>query len=96
MIQATSAPLENAHPSPHSTCVATSSGKPVTRPVNSMPAPMNRCAITSDHFRLSVSAQTPAGTSPRSSVIPTTVPRTISSDGERSATRTKYRLELST
>ena len=70
MIQATSAPLVNVHDSPHSICVATSGPKSVTRPVAIIAVPMRTWETTSDHFRLIVSATTPAGISSVSAITP--------------------------
>ncbi len=89
VIHATSAPLANAHPSPHSICESASAGNEVTRPARAMPVPVTTWASTSDHFRLTVSARTPAGTSASTTTRACPVPRSTSSDGERSATTTR-------
>ena len=78
MTHATSAPLANVHPTPHTICVATSAGKAVTSPVITMLIPTRAWAITSAHLRLIVSATTPAGTSHTSEMIPWAVPRKTS------------------
>ena len=89
MTHATSAPIENAHPNPHNTCVTTINGNAVTTPVITMPAARNPCPITSGHLRLNASDQTPAGMSDSTNVTATTVLRTRSWEAERWALTTK-------
>ena len=74
MIHATSAPLASVHDSPHSICVATSGPKSVTSPVAIIAVPMSRWERTSAHFRLIVSATTPAGISNTSAVAACAAP----------------------
>ena len=73
--QATSAPVKNAHPRPHNTCVTTIDVKSVTRPVSTIPAARNPCPIVSDRLRLNASDHTPVGTSDSTIVTATTMPR---------------------
>jgi hypothetical protein len=89
VIQATSAPLANVHARPHSICVATSGPKSVTRPVAIIAVPMRTWETTSDHFRLMVSAMTPAGTSNTSAMTACAPPISTSCAGDRSASTTK-------
>ena len=96
MIHATSAPLENPQPTPHSTCATTSRGNVVTNPVMIMPAARNAWPATSGHLRLTASDQTPVGMSDASSVTDSTVPSTSSCHAERCAVITKYSPETST
>ena len=90
LIQATSAPLDSAQPSPQRHCETTSSGNPVTTPVMAMPTPITTCATTSVPRRLTASARTPAGTSATITVRPWKTPRRRSSAGERSAATTRW------
>jgi hypothetical protein len=85
VINATSAPLANVHDSPQSICVATSGPNPVTRPVFIIAVPMSAWETTSDHFRLRVSATTPAGTSNTSATSDCATPTSTSSDADRCA-----------
>ena len=87
--QATSAPLENAQPSPQSTWVTRSQPNVVTAPVSIMPAARNACPMTSGHLRLNASDHTPAGMSDSSKVSAMTAPRRTSWAAERCAATTK-------
>jgi hypothetical protein len=95
VIQATSAPPASVHDSPQSSCVATSGPNPVTRPVVSIAVPMSAWEATSDHFRLTVSARTPAGTSNTSVTSDCATPTSTGSEADRRASTTRSTLVTS-
>ena len=64
----------------------------MTVPVITIAVPMSRCAMTSDHLRLTVSATTPAGTSQTSAIRPWATPITTRRNADKSASITRYRL----